>query len=677
MFPTWDQPNQKTPSELIVTVPRGWTVVANGSLKAHTRTATADTWDWNSPHPKSTYLIAFAAGPLSEHHTVLQTSYNANLPVDSYVQPRLANLNALCFGDTKDIVGFFQQTIGIKFPWAKYDQTTAERFTYGGMENASATIQTDRALHLPVQNAESPCDGLVAHELAHQWWGDDVTMSDWSNTWINEGYATYFQELWSEKHFGEPAFEYERYFAQQAYFDETKSYFRPIVDYVYNDPLDLFDASGYPRPGEVLHMLRYMYGDARFFKALHDYLSEYQYKNADTHQFFAAIEKSLGTDLGWFENEWFYRAAYPNYIVTQHYDGKNQTLTLDVRQKNHDGKPFRMPIVIEAYFGGRMKSIQPKIDQNHQVVTLSGITSKPEMVLFDPNNNVLRKLTFKKTIAELAYQTVHAQHVGDRHWALDELATYAGSKNKTDLANAKAAVAEVARFDPFYGMRADAAQAAASFGDTNTVYAALHDTDKRVRIAAVQAAGMLKVKAPQVAAVLRTWTSDPDPLAAGDALHSLGSMKVPGAYQLLVMALNRPSFRGELASGALLGLAAYGDVQAFPLIKARTAYGTPEPERGTAVLAIAQLAAKIKKPQMALPTLLEIVQNDPLITTRIAAARALGTLGDAAAIPVLQQVESSDSQQAVQSSAWRSVLDIKDAENMRAYQARYGKDTSK
>ncbi len=251
-FPTWDEPNQKTPSELVVTVPRGWTVVANGYLKSHTHTASTETWDWNAPHPKSTYLIAFAAGPLSKHHTTLGQATDGNvaafgngsMDVDSYVQPRNANLNALCFGRTNAIVAYFQQIIGVKFPWEKYDQTTAERFTYGGMENASATIQTQLALHPTIEDSERPCDGLVAHELAHQWWGDDVTMADWSNTWINEGFATYFQELWSEHHFGEAEFEYERYQAQQAYFKETQQYYRPIVDYVYNDPLDLFDYRG-------------------------------------------------------------------------------------------------------------------------------------------------------------------------------------------------------------------------------------------------------------------------------------------------------------------------------------------------------------------------------------------------------------------------------------------------
>jgi aminopeptidase N len=660
-FPTWDEPNEKTPSELIITVPHGWTAVSNGSLKAHRHTSSEEVWDWNSPHPKSTYLIAFAAGPLAENHTALAT-----LPVDSFVQPRYANLNALCFGDTKDIVAYFQQLLNVPFPWEKYDQITAERFTYGGMENASATIQTDRALHPAIENLESPCDGLVAHELAHQWFGDDASLVDWSNTWLNEGYATYFEELWAEKHFGEARFEYERYEAQQAYFHETKNYFRPIVDYVYNDPLDLFDASGYPRPGQVLHMMRYMYGDQKFFGALRDYLLAYQYKNADTRQFFNVIDKSLDTDLTWFKNEWFYRAAYPHYYVKQTYDAAHQTLRLEVRQKNHDGKPFRMPIVIEAYVDGHVTSVQPTIDRNHQIVTMTGITAQPEMVLFDPNNNVLRQLTFRKSVAELAYQAVHAHRVGDREWALEQLGDYAKMKGARARTQAMHAVHQMALFDPFYGVRSDAVGVSAQFEDASTVLAALHDSDKRVRISAQDAAGSLKSADPSVVRALQAMVKDPDPNVAGNALTALGSLKAPHAYALLVTAVNSPSFHDAIASGALRGLAALGDMRAFDLVKARTAYGTPEYERNAAVVAMAQLAAHAKKPELALDTLLEIVQNDPLISARISATRALGMLGDSAAIPVLERVQSNDSQQAVQRGAWNAILTIQDTQHAQA-----------
>ena len=652
-FPTWDEPNEKTPSELIITVPKGWTAVANGSLKTHRSDVSAELWDWVAPHPKSTYLIAFAAGPLSENHTTL-----GSLPVDSFVQPPLANENALCFGDTKDIVAHFQQLLDVPFPWAKYDQVTAERFTYGGMENASVTIQTDRAVHPAIVNLEQPCDGLVAHELSHQWFGDDASLADWSNAWLNEGFATYFTDLWAEKHNGEAQFEYDRYNEQQEYFGETKRYFRPIVTYVYNDPFDLFDASGYPRPGQIIHQLRYMYGDVRFFKALHDYLIAYQYQNATTKQFFDVVGKSLGTDLTWFKNEWFFRAAYPNYIVKQSYNAAKRTLTLDVTQKNHDGKPFRMPIVIEAYAGGHVKRVQPWIDRNHQVVVMTGISSAPQMVLFDPNNNVVRTLTFDKPVAALAYQATHAQHVADREWALGQLSNAKG-------AAARRAVRQVALHDPFYGVRSDATDAAAGMGDASTVLAALHDPDKRVRWEAEIAAATLKTAPAALISALRAQTTNADPNLAGAAYAALGTLKAPGAYAMLTAALNRTSFHDDIASGALRGLAALGDMRALPLAKVRTAYGTPENERNAAILTLARLSMHAKKPQLALRTFETLAQHDPLISTRLYATRALGMLGDPAALPVLKRIEANDSQQSVQATAHESILMIGDMQRMK------------
>jgi aminopeptidase N len=642
-FPTWDEPNEKTPSELVITVPRGWTAVANGYLKSHAQTASTETWDWNSPRRKSTYLIAFAAGPLAKFHTTL-----GPLDVDAFVQPPYAALAPGCFGRTNQMIRYYQQTIGVAYPFEKYDQITAERFTFGGMENASATILTALVLHPRVEDAEAPCDLVVSHELAQHWFGDDVTMADWSNAWINEGFATYFDELWTGRRFGEAAFERARFQAAQAYFAETRKYLRPIVEYVYNDPLDLFDVSGHERPAQALHMLRYMYGDARFFSALRTYLLQYEYKNADTNQFFAAIGAALGTDLTWFKDEWFYRASYPHYYVNDSYDAATRILTLHVRQRNPDGRPFRMPVVIETFWGSHVTSVEPTIDRNDQTVTIAGVGSQPAMTLFDPNNNILRQLTYPKPAAELRYQLQYARHVGDREWALAELA------KERDVE----ALSRAARSDAFYTVRADAVGDAAALEDAGTVDRAFHDPDKRVRLAAEMAAGTLHEPSDATIDALDAMTADPDPNVSAAAFTSLGALKVPGIYERLVAALDRPSFRQTVAAGALRGLAAYGDPAALPLIASKTSYGTQEQERNAAIASLAALARRTDETQAALPRLLELVETDPLIGSRIAAANALGALGDRAAIPALRRVETHDSQLLVQIAAWNAIAAI-------------------
>lgn len=649
-LPTWDEPNQKTPVEQIVTVPKGWTVTANGHLKSHTSAGATTTWDWVEPAPISTYLIAFSAGPYVKFHT--QTG---RTPVDFFVSRADAKWGPLCFGNTKEIVAYFQGLIGVPYPWEKYDQTAVERFTAGGMENASATTQTELAVHPPAYDRVRPCDGLVSHELAHQWWGDDVTMSDWANVWINEGYATYFEELWARHRFGNDQFDYERYKAQQAYFNETKRYWRPIVDYDYADAMDSFDASGYQRPGQVLHMLNVMFGDRRFFGALRSYLLAYQHRNADTQQFFAAIDKALGTNLGWFEDEWFFRAAYPHFIVNERYDANAHALALDVAQKNHDGKPFEMPIDVAVYWQGGSKTQRFQAGSNHQTVTIGGIPAPPLMVLFDPGNNVLRQLDDSKPVATLGYEAVHAPDVPDRLWALAKL----GETKGKDAVAARAFVREAVTRDPFYGVRVQALDAAGSLDDAQTVRLALHDRDARVAIAAgAEVENLDHPNVPGLVHDLEGAARSANALVAGSALRGLGATKARGVYPILVAGLNRHAFREPIASGALAGLASYGDVRAVPLIEARAAYGVDESERPAAIAALATLTRH--RPQLSESFLIALAQHDPYFRARAAAVRALGRLGRRSAIPALRRIESTDPEPSVANGAWDAIADLND-----------------
>ncbi|HEY5258736.1 MAG TPA: M1 family aminopeptidase [Candidatus Baltobacteraceae bacterium] len=657
-FPTWDEPNEKTPVEQAITVPNGWEVTANGALKAHSANADGTTtWDWVMAKPISTYLVAFSAGPYAHFHTVTLRPNGTQIPVDYLTSHADAKWATLCFGNTHDIVAFFQKTIGITYPWPKYDQTTVERFTAGGMENASATTQTELAIHPPSYDAVNSCNGLVSHELAHQWWGDDVTMSDWSNVWINEGYATYFQELWSQHFYGDAEFQYERYHAQQGYFGETKRYWRPIVDYVYNSPMDSFDDSGYQRPGQVLHMLRYMEGDARFFKALHDYLSAYEGKNASTGQFFAAIDASLGENLDWFQHEWFFRPAYPHYFVKQSYNATAKTLTLDIKQLTHDGPPFRMPIVVSVYVGGAGRDFRFVDDRTRQSVTIPNVASQPQMVLFDPNNNVIRQLDYVKSVQELGYQTLHAPYVSDRLWAIAQL----GNATGNDRGLARQFVRDAVIHDPFYGVRADALDAAASLDDAGTIDSGLFDGDIRVKIAAANAVGELAhPDDAMLRADLKTMTTVRNALVAGAAYAGLGATKAPGLYPTLLAGLKRHAFREPIIRGAISGLQAYDDAAAIAAIRPFAAYGADESVRPVAIAALGALAHG--HPASVQSLLLRIAQNDPYYRARSAAVRALGKLGQASAIPALQSIQRDDTEDSVQSAAWDAVADIKDAQ---------------
>jgi aminopeptidase N len=346
--------------------------------------------------------------------------------------------------------------------------------------------------------------------------------------------------------------------------------------------------------------------------------------------------------------------------VAQRYDAGTRTLALDVVQDDPTGKPFRMPVTIETYAAGRVIRTAALVDRNAQAIVVAGVAAKPKMVLFDPDATILRRLTFAKSPSELAYQLARAHHVGDREWALAELAKLAtASGGSREIA--RRAVSDGALGDPFYGVRADAVAVAGAFGDGATVAAALHDADPRVRIAAAGAAASRGVASAAVVLDLEAMASDRDATQAAAALEALGARKAPGSYALLVSALDRPSFDEAVASGALLGLAAYGDAHALPLLQARTAYGTPESERNNAIAALAELAATTHSAQTVLPGLIRIATADPLLASRLAAISALATLGDPAALPALGRVAREDGQTFARLTAEDAVRSLESA----------------
>ncbi len=192
-FPCFDAPNEKFTSEVICHVPEGMTVLANGSLAGEEKDAAtglkAVRWTQDKPHPA--YLIAMVAGHVKgiedRHRDVPLAFYT---PASQIAQARES------FSETREIMAFFEQEIGVPYPWAKYFQVVVDDFSWGGMENTSLTILTDRTLHRPETEQIGSSRGLVAHEMAHQWFGDFVTCKDWSHLWLNEGFATYYTHLY-------------------------------------------------------------------------------------------------------------------------------------------------------------------------------------------------------------------------------------------------------------------------------------------------------------------------------------------------------------------------------------------------------------------------------------------------------------------------------------------------
>src|SRR5262249_26884521 len=217
-------------------------------------------------------------------------------------------------GKTPRMIGFFNEVTGRRYPYTKYAQACLPEFG-GGMENISATTMTDRELRDEIAALEGDADGLVAHELAHQWFGDLLTCKDWSHLWLNEGFASYFDPLFAEHDRGDDAFRIRMDGALRSYLDSDRKYRRPIVEGRYESSSDLFDGMSYAKGACVLHALRGLLGDAAWWKGIRGYVAAHQRGVVETDDFRRAMEDASGKDLKWFFDQWVFRAGHPELKV--------------------------------------------------------------------------------------------------------------------------------------------------------------------------------------------------------------------------------------------------------------------------------------------------------------------------------------------------------------------------
>jgi aminopeptidase N len=267
-FPCFDYPNDKATSEIVATVKAGLKVAANGRLVgvAEDKAAGLTTYHWSQDLPHSTYLIFLAAAP----YVVVRDAYK-NLPVNYWVYPGDEAKARPTYGKTPGMIAFFNGIFGYDYPWQKYDQISVP--LGGGAESTSATAMTQRIMVAEEDEPDFSAIGIVSHELAHQWWGDLITLRSWGHAWMNESFGTYSDYLYFRHDRGDDEGAVNLQNKLAAYLREAHTrYIRPIVSDRYDKPEDMFDSHSYPKGALVLHMLRAILGDEIFFKTLSQFL---------------------------------------------------------------------------------------------------------------------------------------------------------------------------------------------------------------------------------------------------------------------------------------------------------------------------------------------------------------------------------------------------------------------
>ena len=420
-LPCYDAPNDRTTTETFVTVKKPLFVLSNGRLAEVEDAAQKGmaTYHWKMELPHSTYLISLAIGDFEIVHDKA-----GGLPVDYYVlKPTDSATIRRAFGHTPKMVEFFGNYTGRPYPYAKYAQVVVPQFTAGGMENISATTLNDFIIADETSYLELSSDSLLAHELAHQWFGDYLTCTDWSQIWLNEGFASYFDPLFTEYDRGEEAFQIAMDRNKRQYLQSDRVYRRPIVETRYDEPERMFDAVTYPKGACILHTLRGVIGTKAFQKGIQEYVADHKLTNVTTDDFKKSMEHASGQDLKWFFDQWTQKGGHPELKAKWHYEPLDKTarVAIEQTQKVDEMTPlFRIPTVLSITDEQGTRDVPIVIDEaKHEFVVAAPL--EPKMVRIDPKGWVLKTLDFEKPLAEWIYEIAHDPDVLGRLTAAEKL----------------------------------------------------------------------------------------------------------------------------------------------------------------------------------------------------------------------------------------------------------------
>ncbi|MEO8168251.1 MAG: M1 family aminopeptidase, partial [bacterium] len=342
-FPCWDFPNDKATSEVIATVRDSWTVLSNGRL-VDTRTdkkMKTKTFHWLESKPHASYLVMLVAG----EYTILSEKYK-NLSVDNYAYNDRIEDTRRSLSATTDVLKFMEQATGFTYPWEKLAQIFIQDFMWGGMENTSAITYNESYLIDRRGMVDFSGDDVVAHEVAHQWFGDVVTCRDWSELWLNESFANYYEARYKKYSKGSDEFLLDMMNQAAGVMGAERSQGRqPIVSQ------DNYAANLYSKGAWVLHMLESILGEQEFNRAIHLYLQRNAFSNVSTFDFQKAVEEATGRNLDWFFRQWVFKGGHPQLTVTSSWDEATKFLTLSVEQTQKVDSltgVFKLPVDIEC-----------------------------------------------------------------------------------------------------------------------------------------------------------------------------------------------------------------------------------------------------------------------------------------------------------------------------------------
>ena len=556
-IPTIDKTNQKTTQEFYLTVPSKYVSLSNGLLVKQTDLKNGfreDVWKMDLPH--SPYLFFIGIGD----YAVIKDTYKGK-EVSYYIEKAYEKVARKIYGNTPQMIAFFESKLGVPFPWSKYAQISGRDFVSGAMENTTATLHSDAVQ----QDARELIDGnnwesTIAHELFHQWFGDYVTAESWSNITVNESFADYSQTLWFEHSQGKDAGAYENYTGLRNYLSSPTDAEKDLVRFFYKDKEDVFDLVSYQKGGRILNMLRHFVGDDAFFASLNKYLADNKFSNGSAIKLKLAFEAVTGKDLNWFFNQWYFSNGHPYVRIQQKYIADQQKVLVTVQQTQTQEKIFTLPIGVDVYVQGKLNHYEVwsknRVDSFYFPAAVA-----PDNVNVDNDKVLLWVKDESKPIEQYAYQFKYARNFLDRFEAANEAAT--------NLKNPAAkAIIEAALKDSFHVIRSIALNsynpsAIDATMEAEIVRLAATDKVSTVREDAINV--LSKINKPSFTPLYEKWVNDSSYTVAGAALAALELVDSTKAIAFAKQ-FSLGTLKKRLNTVVSTILTKYGDEQVFDFV---------------------------------------------------------------------------------------------------------------
>ena len=605
-------------------------------------------WSQQQVHP--TYLMTLAVGDFA----VIEDEWRGK-PVTYYVEKGREEDAKRSMGKTPRMVEFLSHKYGYDYPYPKYAQVCVDDFIFGGMENTSTTLLTDRCLldeRAATDNMRT--ESLVLHELAHQWFGDLVVIKHWSHAWIKEGMASYAEVFWTEEEYGKDDAAYYLLNEARTYISEDSTrYRRPIVTNVYREAIELYDRHLYEKGACVYHMVRAILGDELFDKAIQTFVRDNAHNTVETVDLLRAIDKATGYNLMFLFDQYVFRGGHPDYQVAYAWDGDSKLAKLTVTQKQakKDSESKELfDLKIPVAFGYVSKSARPefktftlRIHQAEQSFYFP-LEKKPDFVSFDVNNNFLKTVTLQYPVAELKKQLKYDPDPISRIYAADALAKKGGLE-------VVKALAESLTEDPFWGVRIEVAKKLGKIKlnqASEALQAGLKDEDARVRRAVITALSNFKNADSYDTLTDCLQQGDPSYYTEAAAARSLGGMvsgnlkqKQSDAIALLKTVLEeRAGWNEVVRGGAIAGLSKMKtSPEAVDIIMEYTKPGVPQALRLTSIRCLGTVSTGQTPEKLGeILEQLEAISGETFFLTQVAVVGALAQMQTAEAIGILNEL---------------------------------------